>query len=264
MSAFRIGDRYVANQEEPPAGRTAGEGKDDRKGLARKASAELVGTFALVLTGIGTAVMAGKHVGTLGVAIAFGAGMALAAFALNRVSGAHLNPAVTVGVAIARGMDAKGFAAYIASQIIGAVLAIGVVLTIAQGAPGGYELGPHKLGVNGYGGGSPDGYGLLAAAVAEVAAAFFFVLTVLGSTSRKAPAQVSAAAMGIALVAAHLVIMPVTNCSVNPARSIAPALFVGGQPLEQLWLFIVMPIIGGAIAALFYKLAMAREEDATA
>jgi aquaporin Z len=213
-----------------------------------------VGTFVLVMVGVGAAVLAGDKIGYLGISIAFGLALLFMVFAVGYISGCHINPAVTVGIAVARKMPLKDFIGYIAAQLIGATLAAAVILLIAQGAVGGYDAATQGLAANGYGEHSPGGYSLLAAAVTELVVSMVFIFTILAVTDRLAPKDLAGVAIGLALVAANLVAIPVTNCSVNPARSFGPALFVGGWALEQLWLFIVMPIIGAVIAALIYRL----------
>jgi len=213
-----------------------------------------VGTFVLVLVGVGAAVLAGDEIGNLGISFAFGLALLFMVFAVGYISGCHINPAVTVGIALARKMPIKDFVGYIAAQMIGAALAAGVVLLIAQGGPGGYDAAAQGLAANGYGAHSPGGYDLLAAAVTELVISMVFIFTVLAVTDRMAPKDLAGVAIGIALVGAHLVAIPVTNCSVNPARSFGPAIFVGGWAIEQLWLFIIMPILGAVIAAALYRL----------
>lgn len=216
--------------------------------------AEGLGTFVLVLVGVGAAVLAGDRIGYLGVSFAFGFALLFMVFAIGYVSGCHINPAVTVGIAVARKMPVKDFIGYIVAQLIGATFAALVVLLIAQGAPGGYDAAAQGLAANGYGAHSPGGYGLLAAAMTELVVTMVFVFTILAVTDRLAPKDLAGVAIGIALVGANLVAIPVTNCSVNPARSFGPAILVGGWAIEQLWLFFVMPIIGALLAAAIYRL----------
>ena len=189
----------------------------------KKYAAELVGTFVLVFGGVGSAVLAGSHIGFLGVAFAFGLSLLAMVYTIGPISGCHINPAVTLGVLLVKKIDVKDAVAYWIAQILGAVIASACILFIASGAAGGYDAATAGLGANGYGIHSPGQYSLAAAFVAEV------ILTLI-----------------------HLVGIPVTNTSVNPARSIGPALFVGGWALQQLWLFIVAPLIGAAIAAAIY------------
>jgi aquaporin Z len=215
--------------------------------------AEGVGTFILVVGGVGAAVLAGPELGNLGIAAAFGLSLLVMVFAIGYISGCHINPAVTIGVAAARKMPLKDIIGYIAAQLIGATIAAGVVLLIAQGAPGGYDISK-GLAANGYGAHSPGGFSLLVGAVTEIVLTFIFVFTVLAVTDRLAPKDLAGIPIGLGLALVNLVGIQVTNCSVNPARSFGPAIFVGGWALDQLWLFIVMPIIGALVAAAVYRL----------
>jgi aquaporin Z len=220
---------------------------------ANKLMAEGVGTFILVVGGVGAAVLAGPELGNLGIAAAFGLSLLAMVFAIGYISGCHINPAVTIGIAVARKMPLKDLVGYIAAQLIGATIAAGVILLIAQGAPGGYDIA-QGLGANGYGDHSPGGYGLAVAAVTEIVLTFIFVFTVLAVTDRLAPKDLAGIPIGLALALVNLVGIQITNCSVNPARSFGPAIFVGTWALDQLWLFIVMPIIGALVAAAVYRL----------
>lgn len=218
----------------------------------KKYAAELVGTFVLVFGGVGSAVLAGKHIGFVGVAFAFGLSLLAMAYAIGPISGCHINPAVTLGLLIARKIGGKDAVMYMIFQTVGAIIAAGTILFIAKGLPLGYSAAQWGLGADGYGAHSPDGYSMAAGFVAEVVLTAFLVLTVLGSTDIKAPVGFAGIPIGLVLVLIHLVGIPVTNTSVNPARSIGPAIFVGGWALQQLWLFIVAPFIGAAIAAFVY------------
>ena len=218
----------------------------------KKYAAELVGTFVLVFGGVGSAVLAGKHIGFVGVAFAFGLSLLAMAYAIGPVSGCHINPAVTLGILIARKIEAKDAVIYMIMQTIGAIIGAGAVLFVAKGGPFSYAAHTSGLGANGYGPHSPDGFSMAAAFVTEVVLTAFLVITVLGSTDIKAPVGFAGIPIGLVLVLIHLVGIPVTNTSVNPARSIGPAIFVGGWALEQLWLFIVAPFIGAIAAALVY------------
>ena len=218
----------------------------------KKYAAELVGTFVLVFGGVGSAVLAGSHIGFLGVAFAFGLGLLAMVYTIGPISGCHINPAVTCGVLLAKKMELKDAVAYMIAQIVGAIIAAAIILFIAQGAATGYDPSTAGLGANGYGLHSPGQYSLAAAFVAETVLTMFLVLTVLGSTDLKAPVGFAGLAIGLVLTLIHLVGIPITNTSVNPARSIGPAIFVGGWALQQLWLFIVAPLIGAAIAAGIY------------
>lgn len=214
--------------------------------------AELVGTFVLVFGGCGSAVLAGEKIGFLGVSLAFGLSLLAMVYAIGPISGCHINPAVTVGVFISKKMDAKYVAGYIVAQVVGAILAAALLLLIVKGAPGGYDPSAAGFAANGYGEHSPGNYNLLSAFLVEIVLTFFLVFTVLGATDIKAPVGFAGIAIGLVLTLIHLVGIPVTNTSVNPARSIGPAIFVGGWALSQLWLFIVAPLIGAAIAAAVY------------
>ena len=214
--------------------------------------AELIGTFVLVFGGCGAAVLAGGKIGFAGVAFAFGFSLLAMVYAIGPVSGCHINPAVTLGLLLSGKFEAKYVPGYVTAQIVGAIVAAGVLLIVAGGTTGGYDPSAAGFAANGYGAHSPGGYNLMASFVAEVVLTFFLVFTVLGSTDIKAPVGFAGLPIGIVLVLIHLVGIPVTNTSVNPARSIGPALFVGGWALGQLWLFIVAPLIGAAIASAMY------------
>jgi aquaporin Z len=220
----------------------------------KKYIAELIGTFFLVFGGCGTAVLAGDHVGYLGVGLAFGFTLLAMAYAVGPISGCHINPAVTIGLWVSKKIGARDVPGYIIAQIVGAILAAAILLVILKGAPGGYDPSVAGFAANGYGDHSPGKYGATSAFVVEVVLTFFLVFTVLGVTDIKAPVGFAGLPIGFVLVMIHLVGIPVTNLSVNPARSISQAVFVGGWALDQLWLFIVAPIIGGIIAALVFKL----------
>jgi aquaporin Z len=226
----------------------------------KKYLAEVVGTFVLVFGGVGSAVLAGSHIGYLGVAFAFGLALLAMAYTIGPISGCHINPAVTVGVLIARKIGARDALFYIISQVIGAIIASGLILVIARGVVAGYDPSVAGMGANGFGEHSPGGYSLAAAFIAEVVLTMFLVLTVLGTTDVKAPVGFAGLAIGLVLTLIHLVGIPITNTSVNPARSVGPALFVGGWALQQLWVFIVAPLLGGVVAAVVY--AVIRLPDA--
>lgn len=214
--------------------------------------AELVGTFVLVFGGVGSAVLAGSHIGFLGIAFAFGLSLLAMVYTIGPVSGCHINPAVTLGVFLARKINLKDATFYVIAQIVGAIIAAALILFVARGAATGYDPAVSGLGANGFGLHSPDHYSLGACFAAEVILTMFLVLTVLGSTAIAAPVGFAGMAIGLVLTLIHLVGIPITNTSVNPARSIGPALFVGGWAIQQLWLFIVAPLIGAAIAAGIY------------
>jgi len=215
--------------------------------------AELVGTFVLVFGGCGSAVLAGDKIGFLGVSIAFGLTLLTMAYAIGPISGCHINPAVTIGLLVAGKFPRRYALGYFVAQIVGGILAAAVLLIIAQGLPGGYDASVSGFAANGYGEHSPTGYGLGAALLAEVVLTAFLVITVLGATDSAAPVGFAGIPIGLVLTLIHLIGIPVTNTSVNPARSIGPALFVGGWALGQLWLFIVAPVIGAVIAAGVYR-----------
>src|SRR5467141_1348716 len=215
--------------------------------------AEFVGTFVLVFASCGSAVLAGDKIGFLGVALAFGLSLLAMVYAIGPIFGCHINPAVTVGILVTRKMDAKYASGYIVAQILGAIVASALLLLIVKGAPSGYDPAIAGFAANGYEAHSPGHYNLLSAFVVEIVLTFFLVFTVLGATDVRAPVGFAGIAIGLVLTLIHLVGIPVTNTSVNPARSIGPAIFVGGWALGQLWLFIVAPIIGAAIAAGVYS-----------
>lgn len=225
--------------------------------LINRTLAEFLGTFLLVFGGCGSAVLAaafpGVGIGLLGVALAFGLTVLTMAYAVGRVSGGHFNPAVTVGLFTARRIPASDLAPYIIAQVVGAIVAAAVLLLIASGKPG-YSLAVNGLAANGYGEHSPGGYTLLAGFVSETVLTFFFLIVILGSTEARAPQGFGPLAIGLALTLIHLISIPVTNTSVNPARSTGPALFVGGWALAQLWLFWLAPLLGAVLAGLIYPL----------
>jgi aquaporin Z len=214
--------------------------------------AELVGTFVLVFGGCGSAVLAGDKIGFFGVSFAFGLSLLAMAYAIGPISGCHINPAVTVGLLFTKKTEPGQAVGYIVAQVVGAILAAAVLLLIAKGAAAGYDPAVGGFAANGYGEHSPGRYNLISAFIAEVVLTAFLVVTVLGATDLKAPVGFAGIPIGLVLVLIHLVGIPVTNTSVNPARSIGPAVFVGGWALGQLWLFVVAPVIGAALAAGVY------------
>src|SRR3954471_21250153 len=214
--------------------------------------AEMIGTFVLVFGGCGSAVLAGDKIGFLGVSIAFGLTLLTMAYAIGPISGCHINPAVTLGLLVAKKIKPNLVAGYIVAQIVGGILAAAVLLVIVKGGAAGYNPAVSGFAANGFGDHSPGHYGMAAAFVTEVVLTFLLVFTVLGATDVRAPVGFAGIPIGLVLVLIHLVGIPVTNTSVNPARSIGPAIFVGGWALSQLWLFIIAPLIGSAIAAAVY------------
>lgn len=222
---------------------------------AKKYAAEVIGTFWLTFAGCGSAVLAAAFpqvgIGLLGVSLAFGLSVVTMAFAIGHVSGCHLNPAVTVGLAAGGRFPAGQIVPYIVAQVVGAILGAALLYVIASGKAG-FDLAG-GFASNGYGDHSPGKYSLLACFVSEVAMTAMFLFIIMGATHGKAPAGFAPLAIGLALVMIHLVSIPVTNTSVNPARSTGPALFVGGWAVQQLWLFWVAPLIGGVIGGVVYR-----------
>lgn len=218
-------------------------------------AAELLGTFWLVLGGCGSAVLAAAFpqlgIGLLGVSLAFGLTVLTMAFAVGHISGCHLNPAVSVGLCLGGRFPAAKLVPYIVAQVLGAVAAGAVLYLIASGAPG-FDIAK-GFASNGYGPHSPGGYSLTAALVTEVVMTMFFLLIILGATDKRAPQGFAPIAIGLALTLIHLISIPVTNTSVNPARSTGVALFVGDWAIAQLWLFWLAPIVGASIGALVYN-----------
>lgn len=215
--------------------------------------AEFVGTFVLVFAGCGSAVLAGDKIGFTGVSLAFGLSLLAMVYTIGHISGCHINPAVTLGLFISKKMERQYLIGYWVAQILGAIVAAACLLAIAKGTPNGYDPAVMGFAANGYAAHSPGQYGLAAAALAEVILTFLLVLTVIGATDLKAPVGFAGIPIGFVLVLIHLVGIPVTNTSVNPARSIGPALFVGGWALQQLWLFLVAPLAGSVLAAAVYR-----------
>ena len=222
--------------------------------ITKRAAAELIGTLWLVLGGCGSAVLAAAFpktdIGLLGVALAFGLTVVTMAYAIGHISGCHLNPAVTVGLVVARRFPARELLPYAAAQVVGGVLGAAILYAIASGAPS-FDLAA-GFASNGYGDHSPGGYSLAASLLCEVVMTCGFVIVILGATDRRAPVGLAPLAIGLALTLIHLVSIPVTNTSVNPARSTGVALFAGGWALAQLWAFWVAPIVGAAIAGVLY------------
>ncbi|WP_224365469.1 aquaporin Z [Hyalangium versicolor] len=219
----------------------------------RRYLAEFVGTFVLVLGGVGAAVLAGERIGFLGVSFAFGLSLLAMVYAIGPISGCHVNPAVTIGLMLCGKIERRYVPGYLLAQCLGAIVAAGIVLLLARGAPEGYSAAAQGLGANGFGAHSPGQYGAGAAFLAEIVLTFLLVLTVLGATDVRAPVGFAGVAIGLVLTLIHLVGIPLTNTSVNPARSLGPAVFVGGWALQQLWVFIVAPLLGGGLAAAVYR-----------
>jgi aquaporin Z len=229
--------------------------------LIRRALAESIGTFWLVFGGTGSAVLAAVFVtdahvslgiGFAGVALAFGLTVLTMAYALGHISGGHFNPAVTLGLWAGKRFPAQEILPYVVAQVLGAIVASAVLYAIASGKPG-FAMQPNGLAANGYGEHSPGGYGLVAGLIVEVVLTAAFLIVILGSTDARAPSGFAPIAIGLALTLIHLISIPVTNTSVNPARSTGPALFVGGWALQQLWLFWVAPIAGALVAGFGYR-----------
>ncbi len=225
-------------------------------GMTNKAAAEFIGTYWLVLGGCGSAVLAAAFpdvgIGLLGVSLAFGLTVVTMAYSIGHISGCHLNPAVTVGLWAGGRFDGKDIPVYVLAQVLGAIAAAYTLFVIASGQPG-YVLEPNGLAVNGVAEHSPGGYSLVSGVVIEVVMTLFFLLVIMGSTHSSAPAGFAPLAIGLALTLIHLISIPVTNTSVNPARSTGPALVVGGLALHQLWIFWVAPIIGAVLGGRLYR-----------
>ena len=223
--------------------------------MSKKLGAEFLGTFWLVLGGCGAAVLAagipGVGIGYMGVAFAFGLTVLTMVYAIGPISGCHLNPAVSFGLWAGRRFPAAELAPYIIAQVLGAIAGAGVLYLIASGGPG-FELS-NGFASNGYGAHSPGGYALAACLVTEVVMTFMFLMIILGATDKRAPQGFAGIAIGLGLTLIHLISIPVTNTSVNPARSTGPAIFVGGWAISQLWLFWVAPIVGALLAGFAYR-----------
>jgi aquaporin Z len=234
--------------------------------MQKKLAAEFFGTFWLVLGGCGSAVLAAAFpnvgIGLLGVSFAFGLTVLTMAYAVGGISGGHFNPAVSVGLATAGRFPWASVIPYVIAQVIGAIVAAGVLYLIASGKAG-FAIDPAAPGAfatNGYDAHSPGGYSLIAALIIEVVLTGFFLIIILGATGKSVPAGFAPIAIGLALTLIHLISIPVTNTSVNPARSTGPALFVGGLALQQLWLFWIAPLIGGALGGLVHKALLSDEK----
>jgi aquaporin Z len=232
--------------------------------MSRKLAAELIGTFWLTFAGCGSAVLAAAFpevgIGLLGVSLAFGLTVVTMAYSVGHISGCHLNPAVTIGLAAGGRFPASQIGPYVVAQVAGGILAASVLYLIASGAPG-FDLAK-GFAANGYGEHSPGKYSMFAGLLTEVVMTMFFLFIIMGATHGKAPAGFAPLAIGLGLTLIHLVSIPVTNTSVNPARSTGPALFAGGWALGQLWLFWVAPLVGGAIGGALYRWLSEEEKPA--
>jgi aquaporin Z len=230
--------------------------------LSKRAIAEFIGTFWLVFGGCGSAVLAAAFpnlgIGFVGVALAFGLTVLTMAYAIGHVSGCHLNPAVSVGLVVGKRFPASNLLAYVIAQVAGGIAGAAVLYVIASGKAG-FDLAG-GFASNGYAAHSPGGYSMTACLTAEIVLTFMFLMIILGATDRRAPQGFAPIAIGLGLTLIHLIGIPITNLSVNPARSTGPALFAGGWALEQLWLFWLAPIVGAAIAGIIYP-AVAGEEE---
>jgi aquaporin Z len=218
----------------------------------QKYIAELIGTFVLVFFGCGSAVVAGKSIGFLGISLAFGIAVLVMVYAIGAISGCHINPAITIAMLVNGKISGKDAGMYIIAQCIGAVIASVLLLAIMTGNPA-YNIATDGLGQNGFGAASPGGFSMVSGLIAEVILTFIFLMVIFGATSKAAPAGFAGIAIGLSLTTVHLVGIPITGTSVNPARSLGPALVVGGTALSQLWLFIIAPIIGAVLAAFVWK-----------
>jgi aquaporin Z len=230
----------------------------------KKYVAELIGTFSLVFFGCGSAVIAGNMqvgpagIGLLGISIAFGFTVVAMAYAIGGISGCHVNPAVTIGVLVAGKMEVKDAIGYIISQCIGAIFGAAVLYLIRSGQPG-WEMGEWALGSNGWGEGYLGGYNTLSAFLIETVMTFLFLFVILAVTSKFGNGTMAGLAIGVTLMLIHLVTIPVTGTSVNPARSLGPAIFAGGKAFAQLWLFFLAPILGAVLAALAWKFGFEKD-----
>jgi aquaporin Z len=236
--------------------------------MSRRLLAEFIGTFWLVFGGCGAAVLAANFkpdtnlgIGLVGVSLAFGLTVLTGAYALGHISGGHFNPAVTIGAVIDRRTDPKAALPYIGVQLVGAIAAAGLLAVIANGQPG-FDLKASGFAANGFADHSPGLFDWQAAFLIETVLTAIFVIVILGATSKRAPAGLAPLAIGLALTLIHLISIPVTNTSVNPARSLGPAVFVGGWAMEQLWMFFVAPILGAVLGALIYRMLADEEPEA--
>ena len=219
----------------------------------KKYVAEFIGTFTLVLFGCGTAVVSGQAVGHLGIAFAFGFALLAMCYGIGPVSGCHVNPAVSLGVFAAGRMSGKDLGGYIVAQLLGGIAAAGVLAVIAKGLLAGYDVGASGLGQNGWGEGYLGGYALSSGVVFEFVATLLFVIVILGSTQAGTPTQMAGLAIGITLVVIHIFGINITGVSVNPARSLGPAIWVGGKAISQVWMFLIVPSIAGIVSGVIYR-----------
>ena len=225
----------------------------------KKYVCEFIGTAVLVLFGCGSAAIAGGVLGTLGIALAFGLSVVAMYYVIGNISGCHVNPAVSLAMLINKKMDAKDFICYVIAQILGAIAGIAILYTIMINS--GLEIDVQGLGANGFDTASSVNLSMIGAIVTEVVLTFVFIFTVLGVTSDEKKSSVTGIVIGLALALVHIVGIPLTGTSVNPARSLAPALFLGGEALEQVWVFIVAPLVGAALVAVAYKFLAKKEES---
>lgn len=225
----------------------------------KKYVCEFIGTAVLVLFGCGSAAIAGGVLGTLGIALAFGLSVVAMSYVIGNISGCHVNPAVSLAMLINKKMDAKDFICYVIAQILGAIAGIAILYTIMINS--GLEIDVQGLGANGFDTASSVNLSMIGAIITEVVLTFVFIFTVLGVTSDEKKSSVTGIVIGLALALVHIVGIPLTGTSVNPARSLAPALFLGGEALEQVWVFIVAPLVGAALAAVVYKFLAKKEES---
>ena len=225
----------------------------------KKYVCEFIGTAVLVLFGCGSAAIAGGVLGTVGIALAFGLSVVAMSYVIGNISGCHVNPAVSLAMLINKKMDAKDFICYVIAQILGAIAGIAILYTIMINS--GLEIDVQGLGANGFDTASSVNLSMIGAIITEVVLTFVFIFTVLGATSDEKKSSVTGIVIGLALALVHIVGIPLTGTSVNPARSLAPALFLGGEALEQVWVFIVAPLVGAALAAVAYKFLAKKEES---
>ncbi|MCL2877341.1 MAG: aquaporin Z [Acidobacteria bacterium] len=228
--------------------------------MTKKWAAETIGTFWLVLGGCGSAVFAADVIGVAGVSLAFGLTVLTMAFAIGHISGCHLNPAVSVGLWTSGRFPGKDVIGYVIAQLIGAFLAGIVILVIAAGRTG-FDPATNTFAANGFGAHSPGGYGVMAALISEVVMTFIFLIVIIGATDKRAPQGFAPIAIGLGLALIHLISIPITNTSVNPARSTSQAFLAGAWAIKQLWLFWIAPIIGAALAGFVYRFAFEQKES---